>query len=174
MAKIQGHSFRTSLGWFHVVWNDEDESLLSVAVARSSEAAARKACSVKVDEWKAKVPKELAGLVTRLTRYCEGAKDDFGDLELPLGHLTEFQRAVIDACRAIPRGQTRSYAQLAKSAGRPKAARAVGNVMRGNRWPILIPCHRVVSASGGIGGYTSPRGLDLKRILLRMEGAAGG
>lgn len=164
------HTFHTSLGWFHLVWND-DEQLLAIGTGQASETASRKSCAVKVVDWVKSPPKSIAKLAKRLKNYCQGFDDDFADLELPLDHLTEFQRNVIDACRAIPRGETRSYKEIAKAAGRPKAARAVGNVMRSNRWPILIPCHRVV-ATNGIGGYTSHRGLELKRILLRMEGAS--
>ncbi|MEO1971721.1 MAG: MGMT family protein, partial [Pirellulaceae bacterium] len=61
-----------------------------------------------------------------------------------------------------------SYAGLAVAAGSPAAARAVGNVMRTNRYPLLIPCHRVVG-SGSLGGYSAPDGLDMKQRLLQME-----
>ncbi len=73
------------------------------------------------------------------------------------------------ACRRIPWGQTRSYAQLAAVAGRPGAARAVGSVMAKNRVPLVVPCHRVIASSGQLGGYSAPQGLSLKRRLLAME-----
>ena len=67
----------------------------------------------------------------------------------------------------IPRGQTCSYAELAARAGRPGAARAVGQAMARNPWPIIVPCHRVVASDGGLGGYGG--GLDMKERLLRLE-----
>ncbi|MEJ2110813.1 MAG: MGMT family protein, partial [Acidobacteriota bacterium] len=68
----------------------------------------------------------------------------------------------------IPAGKTQTYAWLARRSGYPNAARAVGNVMAGNPVPFLLPCHRIVPASGGIGNYGL--GKELKRKLLRREG----
>jgi methylated-DNA-[protein]-cysteine S-methyltransferase len=83
---------------------------------------------------------------------------------------TEFQRAVWAGLRRIPFGETRSYAELAAAVGLPGAARAVGQANGRNPAPILNPCHRVIAAGGRLGGFTG--GLDIKRGLLRHEGAA--
>lgn len=80
---------------------------------------------------------------------------------------TEFQREVWRAIELIPYGQTRTYAQIADSIGRPGSARAVGSAARVNPLPIVIPCHRIVPASGGIGGYAY--GPEMKRFLLELE-----
>lgn len=79
-----------------------------------------------------------------------------------------FQREVLDAVMAIPRGEVRTYAELASSLGRPKAARAVGNAVAHNPIPLLVPCHRVVLSGGGVGGYVY--GSPFKLRLLQNEG----
>ena len=81
---------------------------------------------------------------------------------------TPFQRAVWQAIKLIPYGQVRSYSWIAKCVGRPKAYRAVGQAVKANPIPLLVPCHRVVRADGTIGGFTP--GLELKKWLLRLEG----
>jgi methylated-DNA-[protein]-cysteine S-methyltransferase len=81
---------------------------------------------------------------------------------------TEFQRRVWAITRAIPRGQTRSYGQIASEAG-TCAARAVGQTMARNPWPIVVPCHRVVGSSGSLTGFAG--GLAMKRQMLEIEGA---
>ena len=97
----------------------------------------------------------------------------FDSLELNLGRVTEFQRLTLNRCRKIPYGKTISYGELGAMVGAPRAARAVGSVMKKNRHPWVIPCHRVVSQTG-IGGFSSPRGVELKRQLLDLEGYSGG
>lgn len=108
-------------------------------------------------------------LAARLQAYLQGAVDDFADVELELPDSTPFQRAVRKAVRAIPYGQTATYAEIARQAGSPRAARGVGGVMSSNRIPILIPCHRVVASGGKLGGFSAPQGVDLKRWLLGRE-----
>ena len=83
--------------------------------------------------------------------------------------FTRFQRKVLKELLKVPAGKVRSYSWLARRAGFPKASRAVGNVMAGNPIPFLIPCHRIVPASGGVGNYGL--GKELKRKLLLREGA---
>ena len=80
---------------------------------------------------------------------------------------TPFQQEVWRALELIPYGETRTYSQVAESIGRPGAARAVGSANNANPIPIIIPCHRVVPASGGIGGYAF--GPDMKTYLLQLE-----
>ena len=98
--------------------------------------------------------------------------------------VTAFQRKVYEAILRIPKGQVRTYAEVARMIGKPKAARAVGQALRRNRWAPKIPCHRVVSSKfssgriprsgissgGSLGGYSGPGGLSAKRRLLRREG----
>lgn len=82
---------------------------------------------------------------------------------------TPFQRKVYEALLRIPKGQVRTYAQVARMIGRPRAARAVGQALKRNRWAPKIPCHRVVASNGTLGGYSGPGGLRAKRRLLRRE-----
>jgi methylated-DNA-[protein]-cysteine S-methyltransferase len=108
-------------------------------------------------------------LAERLAAYGEGAVDDFLDIELDQSGRTSFQQAVTRHCRRIPLGETCSYADLARLAGKPGAARAVGSVMRTNRFPLIVPCHRVVRAGGKIGNFSAPGGICLKQRLLDHE-----
>ena len=84
---------------------------------------------------------------------------------------TAFQRRVWQALRAIPPGETRTYAEVARVIGRPGAARAVGAACARNPLALVIPCHRVVRGDGGLGGYAW--GVGRKRRLLQRERAAG-
>jgi len=107
-------------------------------------------------------------LVERLTAFLAGEDAELADVPLDLDWTTPFQRAVAHALREIPRGEVVSYGELAALAGYPGAARAVGSFCATNRFMFLIPCHRVVGASG-IGGYGSS-GVEVKRRLLALEG----
>jgi methylated-DNA-[protein]-cysteine S-methyltransferase len=104
----------------------------------------------------------------RLLAYFRGERVEFGDVELDLEGATPFQRAVVDALRGVPYGETVTYGELAALAGHPRAHRAAGTVCAGNRFPIFVPCHRVVAADG-VGGY-GPSGIEYKRRLLALEG----
>ena len=105
--------------------------------------------------------------------YLDGRKVDFSFFPLNFSCLTPFQQKVLTVAQEIPRGVTISYEELAVKAVFPGAARAVGSVMRKNRFPIIIPCHRVISKSGKIGGYSGMQigaMIELKRKLLSLEG----
>lgn len=81
--------------------------------------------------------------------------------------MTEFERKVLKVVLKIPLGEVRSYKWVAKEVGRPGAARAVGNVLKKNKFPLFIPCHRVVKSDDKLGGYSL--GNDLKRNLINFE-----
>jgi methylated-DNA-[protein]-cysteine S-methyltransferase len=115
----------------------------------------------------------LHAAVEVVQQYAAGSPVDFSGLSLDLDYLTPFGRRVAAACRSIPRGEVRSYGDLAAACGSPGAARAVGSVMARNRIPLVVPCHRVVGASGSLGGYSAPDGLRMKRRLLALEGYIG-
>jgi O-6-methylguanine DNA methyltransferase len=82
---------------------------------------------------------------------------------------TPFQRRVWREISKIPYGGLTSYGLIARSMGKPRAARAVGNCMAGNRTPLVVPCHRVVAAHGRLGRFSAPGGSRTKRRLLAME-----
>jgi O-6-methylguanine DNA methyltransferase len=103
-----------------------------------------------------------------LEAYFETGKQDYSQYKLSMDGMTAFQKKVLKTISKIPPGETMTYGEVAKAAGKPGAARAVGNVMAGNPIPLILPCHRVV-ASNGLGGFTG--GLDVKRKLLKLEGA---
>jgi methylated-DNA-[protein]-cysteine S-methyltransferase len=112
--------------------------------------------------------RELAAERDQLSAYLEG---DTATLELPadlrLMHAP-FRRVVLEHLREVPRGETITYGALAARAGKPRAARAVGTACARNPVPIVVPCHRVLPGSGGIGNYGG--GPERKRALLALEG----
>lgn len=111
----------------------------------------------------------LRAACAQLQGYFDGARSSF---DLPLAPRgTAFQRRVWDALCAIPPGETRSYADIARAIG-CRAARAIGRANGANPIPILIPCHRVVGADGSLGGYSGGEGPVTKRYLLALEARA--
>ena len=115
----------------------------------------------------ARADRALAPLVRRLVAFVAGARARL-DLALDL-RATPFQLRVWEALRAIPRGETRTYAEIARAVGRPAAARAVASACAANPAALVIPCHRVVRSDGGMGGYAW--GIGRKRRLLAREAA---
>ena len=82
---------------------------------------------------------------------------------------TEFQRKVWNEIMKIPRGETKTYKQIAEKIGKPKSYRAVANACGKNPYPVVIPCHRVIKSDGSIGGYSAKGGIKRKRMLLANE-----
>jgi methylated-DNA-[protein]-cysteine S-methyltransferase len=104
----------------------------------------------------------------QLQEYFAGKRTVF---ELPLALKgTAFQQKVWQALQEIPFGETRSYGEIAKNIGQPKASRAVGGANNKNPLPIFIPCHRVIGTNGKLVGYAG--GLEIKKILLNVENLA--
>ena len=111
----------------------------------------------------------LADAAAQLEAYFAGDLQAF-DVALDLGG-TPFQRAVWDALRAIPYGETTTYRELAAQLGRPAAVRAVGAAVGRTPVPVVVPCHRVLGSDGSLTGYVG--GLERKRALLDLERAQG-
>jgi len=106
----------------------------------------------------------------QLGEYLKGRRTSF-TLEVDLRHVTAFQRSVLQAASAVPRGQVVTYGQIGQRIGRPRAARAIGQALGSNPIPIVVPCHRVLASDGSLGGYSGRGGIRTKRRLLLLEGA---
>ena len=104
----------------------------------------------------------------QLDEYFDRSRTHF-DLPVDLSPTAPFARQILKRLARVPHGQVTTYGALARAAGRPRAARAVGTVMNRNPIPIVLPCHRVIGANGSLVGYGG--GLDRKRLLLELEGA---
>ncbi len=158
----------TALGWIALVGAGEGVRRLVFGYETPDEAVAalgeEELALVTTSKWKPK-------LVARLKAFARGGTEDFRDVDLQLPPRTPFQGAHLVHCRRVAYGQTATYASLARAAGYPRAARAVGNVMATNRVPLIVPCHRVL-ATGGLGGYGSHHGLAMKKRLLDLESVA--
>ncbi len=159
-------TFPSELGWIAVAAEDQRLAQLTfghrtpkAAIASIETAFCGELCE---REWNPE-------MIARLQAFAAGEVVDFSDIQIEYGQVTEFQRRIFEACRRIPYGKTLTYGQLAHQAGKPRAARAVGNTMAKNQIPLVIPCHRVVPASQGIGGYSAGEGRRSKLRLLENE-----
>jgi methylated-DNA-[protein]-cysteine S-methyltransferase len=171
------HAFQTELGWMAVAYRED--ALCGVTFGHASRRNAEVSVARRLPDSTSLVdstggatsvcPNWVKELVDGLERFAVGEPVDFTDVPLALEHLTPFARRVVAECRRVGWGETRSYGELAKASGRPGAARAVGSVMAKNRFPLVVPCHRVLAAGGALGGYSAPDGLKMKQRLLAME-----
>lgn len=162
--------FPSKLGWMAIAV--ADATVRRLTFGHRSAASARAALSMIAAD---RIPpagnagRQARAIARRLQAYAAGRPDEFIDVAVDLERFGEFQQRVLNACRRIHYGSTISYAELAALAGSPNAARAVGNCMAANPIPLLIPCHRVVRADGGLGAYSAIGGAHTKRYLLAME-----
>ena len=160
-ARGGSRSFSTALGQATVAWTGKGVSSLvlpSRSPRRGPDRVGRSA-----------VPPEVQRLIRDLKEYFRG-KAVLPDATLDLGSATAFQRSVYDQAREIPRGAIVTYGEIAEAIGRSGAARAVGQALGRNPVPVIVPCHRVVASSGGIGGFSAAGGLSLKKKMLALEG----
>jgi methylated-DNA-[protein]-cysteine S-methyltransferase len=171
-------TFVTGLQWMAIAWKDDALQGVVFGHASSRQAAdtlirlnrlSRHACRMVAADELVDEPKWVRQLVDDLQRFADGEPIDFADVPISQAHLTQFGRRIIAACRRIRWGQTSSYGGLAAKCGATGAARAVGSVMAKDRFPLVVPCHRVLAAGGRLGGYSAPGGLQRKKELLAME-----
>jgi methylated-DNA-[protein]-cysteine S-methyltransferase len=118
-----------------------------------------------------RVPRAADDVRRQLDEYFEGRRHEF-ELDVDLRLASDFSRAVLGELARVPYGELTTYGALAKQAGKPRAARAVGTIMNRNPIPIVLPCHRVVGANGSLVGYGG--GLERKQLLLALEGSLAG
>ncbi len=147
--------YETSIGRIGI--RDNGEAVTALLFAGENAAASADTCIFETV-----LIKEAAA---QLTEYLAGERRTFDVPLAPEG--TIFQRKVWDALTRIPYGETRSYAEIAKSIGQPKACRAVGMANNKNPVAVIIPCHRVIGANGKLVGYAG--GLGIKQKLLELE-----
>lgn len=152
----------TALGWVAIMASEK--GLVATTLPQKTEQHALMALGRDVGEAR----QDTAGIedvIVRIQEYFQGKLVVFKDKLSPEG--TIFQRRVWEITRRIPYGETQSYLWVARQMGRPRAARAVGQALGANPLPIIVPCHRVLTNTGGLGGFGG--GLDMKRKLLKME-----
>ncbi|MBL9199241.1 MAG: MGMT family protein [Opitutaceae bacterium] len=153
-------TFPTALGRCAITWHEGGLTSFSLpeALPRSDDTA--------------EAPPEIAALITRAQRHLAGQPEDFADLNYDFSEVGEFHRRVLRATLAVKSGRTATYGEIAAAIGEPPAAsRAVGAALGANRWPLLIPCHRVTGADGRMTGFSGPGGIETKTRLLAIEGA---
>jgi len=158
--------FHTNAGWVGLLGSTT--GLLRATLPQNSEQEACRLLGNNLNR-AAISPRRFENLMERFRAYFTGQRVDFPD-RLDLSGATSFQHRVWQAARLIPYGETRSYAWVAGQIGRSKVARAVGQALGRNPLPIIIPCHRVLAADGGLGGFSG--GIATKKYLLSLEGAA--
>ena len=158
--------FKTDLGWIGISGTEEGLDRFILPQSSFKEACRKLDTDLKPDT---EIPSSLSSIIERLKQYFNGYKTAFPD-KLDLSESTDFQRRVWEITRLIPYGETRSYSWVAEKIGNRNAVRAVGQALGANPLPVIVPCHRVLTKEGGMGGYSG--GVDMKRYLLWLEASA--
>ncbi len=142
--------------------------LVRVAYVQEATEAVLEDLANRVSPRVLRAPERTDEVRDELEEYFAGARRGF-DTPIDWSLVRGFAVGVLQATARVPFGQVTTYRDVAGAAGSPRAARAAGNALGSNPIPIVVPCHRVLHAGGGLGGYTG--GLERKRFLLRLEGA---
>ena len=160
--------FRVNLGWMGLVGNEKGVEWIFLPRPKKEELRRR----ILAEFPGAQEGATLLGQAKKeLTEYFSGRRVRF-DFPLELSGATPFQKKAYRIMGTIPFGEVRTYRWLAQKIGNPRALRAVGGANAKNRWPLAIPCHRVVGSDGRLTGFSAPGGLALKARLLELEGIA--
>jgi methylated-DNA-[protein]-cysteine S-methyltransferase len=164
--------FETAIGTCGVLWNergltgvrlpDGDAARMRASVERQFPGAVLTAATPEVRQ-------AIDGIVALLR--CD--KRDLREIRLDFTGLPDFNRRVYELARTISPGSTTTYGEIARRLSAPGTARAVGQALGRNPWPIVVPCHRVLAADGGMGGFSAPGGVSTKRRMLEIEGVEG-
>lgn len=164
------HLFDTAIGRCGIAWRAGRVAAFALP-GHSDEATAAQLKHRVPEAEPASPPEPIVAAISAVVRLLGGEAADLGSIEVDLSAVPPFERSVYGALRAVGPGETVTYGELAKRAGSPGAARAVGAAMGRNPIPVIIPCHRVLAGSGRSGGFSAPGGVATKFRLLQIEQA---
>jgi methylated-DNA-[protein]-cysteine S-methyltransferase len=157
-------AFETALGTCGVRWSELGITGVLLPPAREP---------APTDPQPGDVPERVGEAIAGIAALLGGERRDLRSVVLDERALDVFQRRVYAITREIGPGETASYGEIARVLGEPHEARAVGAALGRNPFPVIVPCHRVLAASGALHGFSAPGGLRTKRRMLEIEGAPG-
>jgi methylated-DNA-[protein]-cysteine S-methyltransferase len=162
--------FETAIGACAIAWGER--GVRGVQLPEASEARTRARMQRRFPDVPEAVPpavvqRAIAGIVALL----QGKVRDLAEVELDLDRVPDFERRVYEVARNIAPGATLTYGEIAARLGAPGEARAVGEALGQNPFPLVVPCHRVLAAGGKVGGFSANGGIATKLRLLTIEGA---
>ena len=164
--------FTTPIGTCAMVWGPG--GIRSVRLPEATERETRERVALDHPSVREMEPPDrIRQVAASVARLVEGGSEGLAEVPLDWGGVTPFQRRVYEAAREIPPGETRSYGELAMRMGSPGGARAVGHALGRNPFVLVVPCHRVLAANGGLGGFSAHGGVRTKRRLLDIEAGTG-
>lgn len=158
----------TSVGEIRIVWTQKGNAskILRILLPRGDQEARFPLIRTLSDD-AGRLHDGIDRLCLQIPEFLSGRAVEFSLKEIDMTNCSLFQRKVLFKTCQIPRGQVMSYGHLAEAIGIPEGARAVGMALSRNPFPLVIPCHRIVRATGDLGGFGG--GLTLKKTLLEME-----
>lgn len=159
--------FRTPFGLFRL--GATPKGLYALNFPGQSSLPSKGSSASRSDKFSKRVSRLLDQAIVKIQAYLHGKKVDFGRLRIDWAGYSSFSGKVLGRLRKVSWGKTASYGDLARAAGSPAAGRAVGQVLRSNRLPIILPCHRIIRKSGRLGGFS--KGPQWKKRLLKLESA---
>ncbi|MDB4937058.1 MAG: methylated-DNA--protein-cysteine methyltransferase [Labilithrix sp.] len=166
--------FDTAVGRCGLAWNDAGLTWVQLPEEDRDATRARllsKAGDAGTIASAKTTPPWVKDAMARLREHLAGKPQDLSRVPLDIARVPDFTAKIYRAAQAVPAGRTATYGELAGIAGSPGASRAVGRAMATNPWPVIVPCHRVVAAGGGAGGFSAYGGLVTKEKILKLEGA---
>ncbi len=176
---LHAYVFATPFGWMGLMGGER--GLVAVKLGEETEPEAWSALERTAQELglmgakpastPRQLPQAMAAAARTLAAYVRNGREDLSGVQIDYRSGTDLQRRIWDATRDIPAGETLSYKALAERVGLPRGARPTGQAMARNQLLLVVPCHRVVSSTGALTGYSNPRGLGLKQRLLDHEAA---
>jgi methylated-DNA-[protein]-cysteine S-methyltransferase len=165
--------FATAIGTCAIAWGSR--GIVWVQLPQDDEAGARRRAVRRFPEaMETRAPPGVDLTVRDIVRLLAGEAVDLSRVALDMSQVREFNRRVYAVTRTIPAGETLTYGEVAARLGDPGAARAVGAALGANPFPIIVPCHRVLAAGGGTGGFSARGGVGTKLRMLSIERARTG
>jgi methylated-DNA-[protein]-cysteine S-methyltransferase len=165
--------FETAIGVCGISWSERGIRGVQLPAAREDLTSARLRRRTRGAR-ELPAPPYVATAIDGITALLAGEHAELSSIELDLTGIEPFDRRVAEVAREIPAGETLTYGEIASRIGAPGEARDVGAALGRNRFPIIVPCHRVVAANGKLGGFSAPGGTRTKLRLLEIERRAHG
>lgn len=160
--------FDTVIGRAGIAWSAL--GVTRIALPEASEAATHQRLAAHAPGGAAAPPPDIARAIALIVQHVAGQPAPLEDIALDMTGVPPFHQRVYEVARAIPCGRTMSYGALAVQVDVPGGARAIGRAMGANPFPIVVPCHRVLAANHGSGGFSAHGGVQTKAKLLAAEG----